>query len=90
MSSDRISSMLDAAEKVLQEAGPNATLHADEIVRRMRANGCSDPNLTTNSLYSAVGANIRNAGENGEPQRFQRPGTGEPSAWTISLAKVAK
>ena len=91
MSSEQTRARLDAAEKVLQEAGPNATMHACEIVRRMRENGYSDPGLKRNPLYSTVGIDIRHRKKHGKPQRFDRPGVGrKPSPWTISLAKVAK
>ena len=89
-SSDRISTMLDEAERVLRESGSNEGISAGEIVRRMLANGSSVINLRPNALYSAVGADIRARERRGAPQRFDRPGQGlRPSPWTISLASAA-
>ena len=56
MSSVQSATMLDAAERVLRESGSNKAIRADEIVRRMLANGCSVADLTMNSLYSIVGS----------------------------------
>ena len=59
MSSVRSKTMLDAAERVLRESGSNRAIRADEIMRRMLANGCSVADLTMNSLYSTVGSEMR-------------------------------
>ena len=88
-SSDRIATMLDEAERVLRESGSNEGIRADEIVRRMLANGSSVIDLKPNSLYSAIGADIRDRERRRAPQRFDRPGQGiRPSLWTISLASA--
>ena len=75
----------------LREPGSNRAIRADEIVRRMLANGCSVADLTMNSLYSTVGVDMRARQEKCAPQRFDRPGMAKlrkPSDWTISLASV--
>ena len=89
-SNDRIATMLDEAERVLRESGSNEGIRADEIIRRMLANGSGVSDLKPNALYSAVGADMRAREQRGAPQRFDRPGKGiRPSPWTISLASAA-
>ena len=85
----RIITMLDEAERVLRESGSNEPIRADEIVRRMVANGYGESDLKANSLYSAVGADMRAREKRGAMQRFDRPGMGRPSAWTISLSSAS-
>ena len=70
-------SFLDAAERVLREAG--GPLHYEEVTQRVLAAGLvrTESKTPAATLTASVSMDIRRRDERGEPQRFSRPSRGE-------------